>query len=172
MARRRPTRLAPDEQLIDRFRPHWSALLPALAWAMVLAAVAGATLAASSLGWGPVLAGAAGLWLLAAGRNLGRWARRRVVLTTRRLRVGRGRRHRELPVALVADVWYEQRLRDRLMGVGDVVVLRADGLAAVRVRDVPDPAGFAAELLAARDRLWTPSTEGAAGPGDPVNRTV
>lgn len=173
MDRRRPARrIAADEQVLDRFRPHWSALLPALLWAMMLAVAAGATLAVAPLGWQATLLGAAGLWLLAAGRNLLRWLRRRVVLTTHRLWVDRGRHHPELPLELVADAWYEQRLRDRLIGVGDVVVLRGDGLAALRITDVPDPAGFTGELLAARDERLAHRPPPAMGPVDPVDRTA
>ncbi|MFP4634850.1 MAG: PH domain-containing protein [Nitriliruptoraceae bacterium] len=168
-AGRRP---APDERTIDRFRPHWTALTPSLLWAMALAVTVGAVLATAPLSPGSVLLGAVVIWLLLSSRTFGRWLRRRTVLTTHRLRVRRSGRRIELPVELITEVWYEQRLRDRLLRVGDVVVARADGEPAVRLTDVPDPAGVAEELLAARAaRLSPPPNAGTPAPG-PVDRTA
>lgn len=168
-AGRRP---APDERTIDRFRPHWTALLPSLAWAMVLAVAVGAVLVATPLAPVSVVLGAVVIWLLLSLRTFGRWLRRRTVLTTHRLRVRRSGGRIELALELIAEVWYEQRLRDRVLGVGDVVVARADGQPALRLTDVPDPAGVTEELLAARAaRLPPPPTAGTAAPG-PVDRTA
>ncbi len=147
MAHARPSRrLAPDERTVDRFRPHWTALLPAIAWAMLLAAVCGAVLAATPLAWPLVTLCAAAVWALLAGRSMTRWARRRVTLTTHRLRLRAGGQHRDLPLETITDAWYEQRLRDRLTGVGDVLVVLGEGATPVRVADVPDPSGFLGEL--------------------------
>ncbi len=147
MAHARPSRrLARDERVVDRFRPHWTALLPAIAWAMLLATVVGAVLAATALTWPPTVIAAAAIWALVSGRSIVRWARRRVTLTTHRLRLRAGGHHGDLPLEAITDTWYEQRLRDRLTGVGDVLIVLGEGTAPVRVADVPDPSGFLGEL--------------------------
>jgi len=154
---REPERLlTADEEILDRFRPHWKVLLPALGWAMVLAAGVGIMLAAVG---DPTWRWAAGvvaiaLWLLLAVRSVVAWWAAIYVLTTERIIVRTGllaRRGTEIPLESIVNVLFSQRVIERLLGYGDVLIESAGSQGQSRLEDIPDPQGFQSEVHAARE---------------------
>lgn len=147
--------LGQDEDVLAEFRPHWRVLLPALAWAMLLAAGAGVALAALDEPWDLVALGAAPLlWLLVAARAVLRWWFTSYVLTTERIIVRRGmvaRSGTEIPLENIVNVLFSQRVLERLLGYGDVIVESAGSQGQSRLVDVPDPQGFQSEIYRARE---------------------
>lgn len=147
--------LGRDEEILAEFRPHWRVLLPALGWAMLLAALGGVALAALDEPWELIaLASAPVLWLLLAGRSLLRWWFTSYVLTSERIIVRRGmvaRSGTEVPLENIVNVLFSQRVTERLLGYGDVLVESAGSRGQSRLSDVPDPQGFQSEIYRARE---------------------
>lgn len=147
--------LGQDEEVLAEFRPHWRVLLPALGWAMLLTAAGGLALAALEEPWRLVAVGAApALWLLIAGRRLLRWWVTSYVLTSERIIVRRGmvaRSGTEIPLENIVNVLFSQRVTERMLGYGDVIVESAGSQGQSRLADVPDPQGFQSEIYRARE---------------------
>jgi hypothetical protein len=90
------------------------------------------------------------------------WRRRTVVLTTERVLVVDGilgRRTDQVSLDRIIDVQVTRRLRDRMVGRGDLL-LEVVGGPGVIVEDIPKPQAFSRLLLKARD--------GNAGGGTPI----
>ena len=154
---REPERLLTgDEEVLDRFRPHWKVLLPALGWAMVLAAGVGVMLAAvgdTTWRWATGVV-AIGLWLLLAVRSVIAWWTTTYLLTTERIIVRSGllaRSGTEIPLESIVNVLFSQRVIERLLGYGDVLIESAGSQGQSRLEDIPDPQGFQSEVHAARE---------------------
>lgn len=163
--------LGEDEEVLAEFRPHWRVLLPALGWAMVLAAGGGLALAALEDPWRlAAVAAAPALWLLIAGRRLLRWWSTGYVLTTERIIVRQGmvaRSGTEIPLENIVNVLFSQRVTERLLGYGDVIVESAGSQGQSRLVDVPDPQGFQSEIYRARELRSLHFSRGS-GPVDVV----
>jgi hypothetical protein len=138
---RRVARLARDEQVLLRLRPHWRVLVGAVVWAMLLAAIAGAAAAALEAPWVWVVVAGAGLaWLGPGARPTWRWWTTQIVVTDQRLLVRRGLvggSRIEVLLDRVLDVGVARTLGQRLLGSGTVVLELAG--ATHELRDVPDP---------------------------------
>lgn len=159
--------LGRDEEVLAEFRPHWRVLLGALGWAMLLAAVAGVALAALEEPWDLVAVAAAPvLWLLVAARAVLRWWFTSYVLTSERIIVRRGmvaRSGTEIPLENIVNVLFSQRVLERLLGYGDVLVESAGSQGQSRLKDVPDPQGFQTEIYRARELRSLHLSGGARG---------
>ena len=162
--------LGQDEDVLAEFRPHWRVLLPALAWAMLLAAGAGVALAALDEPWDLVALGTAPvLWLVVACRAVLRWWFTSYVLTTERIIVRHGmiaRSGTEIPLENIVNVLFSQGVVERLLGYGAVIVESAGSQGQSRLVDVPDPRGFQSEIYRARE-LRSLHFAGGAGGGGP-----
>jgi uncharacterized membrane protein YdbT with pleckstrin-like domain len=153
---RYPARLlTEDEEIVREFRPHWRVLLPALGWAMVLATLVGAGFAALDRDvarWGVPLA--VGVWLLLTVRSLvGYWSTN-YVLTTERIIVRRGlvaRTGTEIPLESINNVLFSQRVVERLLGYGDVLLESAGTRGQSRLHDIPDPEAFQSQVYRVRE---------------------
>lgn len=147
--------LTEDETVLHRFRPHWKVLLPALVWAMFLAAVSGGLVAAVSAPWRWwSVAVALGLWLVLALRGVVAWWATTYVLTTERIVVRQGllaRRGTEIPLESITNVLFSQGALERLLGYGDVVVESAGSQGQSQLQDIPDPEAFQSEIYRARE---------------------
>ena len=153
---RYPTRLlTDDEDILHQFRPHWKVLLPALGWAMVLAALVGVAFAALDLRWGGYASAAAvTIWLLLSAKAVIAWLWTNYVLTTERIIVRSGmvaRTGTEIPLENIVNVLYSQRIIERLLGYGDVLVESAGSQGQSRLEDIPDPEAFQSEIYRARE---------------------
>jgi uncharacterized membrane protein YdbT with pleckstrin-like domain len=132
-----------DEDLVLELRPHWwfFAGPAATVVASIVVAAAIASAGAHEIVQVPFIgvAVAAAAWLVA---RYVRWATSGVVLTSERLILVRGiagRRSSELPLVRVAGVHVRQRLSDRLLGAGELVVTSAPDGATRNVTHVPRP---------------------------------
>lgn len=167
--------LTDDEEVLAQFRPHWRVLVAPLLWAMLLAAAGGVALAALEPPMGAwVAAGAVPLWLLLSGRAVVRWWSTTYVLTTERIIVRRGvlaRSGTEIPLENIVNVLYAQRLLERLLGYGDLLIESAGSQGQSRLADIPDPQGMQAEIYRAREaRTLHFSSQGGRGRPDVVDR--
>lgn len=166
--------LGHDEEVLAAFRPHWRVLLPALAWAMLATAGVGAAFAALERPWEWVaLVVALALWLLVAGRAVLRWWFTSYVLTSERIIVRRGmvaRSGTELPLENIVNVLFSQKVAERLLGYGDVLVESAGSQGQSRLSDVPDPQGFQSEIYRARELRALHFSRGGGGAVDVVER--
>ena len=164
--------LGDDEEVLAEFRPHWRVLLPALGWAMLLAAGTGVALAALEEPWTLVAVVAApALWLLLAARAVLRWWFTGYVLTTERIIVRRGmvaRSGTEIPLENIVNVLFSQRVLERLLGYGDVLVESAGSQGQSRLVDVPDPQAFQSEIYRARELRSLHFSHGGRSPATDV----
>ena len=147
--------LTEDEEILRQFRPHWKVLIPALGWAMVLAALVGIAFAAFDIRVvGYATAGAVLVWLLLSSKAVIAWLWTNYVLTTERIIVRSGmiaRTGTEIPLENIVNVLYSQRVVERLLGYGDVLVESAGAAGQSRLMDIPDPEGFQSEIYRARE---------------------
>ncbi len=147
--------LTDDEEILQQFRPHWRVLLPALAWAMAFAALVGLAAAALEARYAAIAGGAAlGLWVLLSGRSLFDWWFTNYVLTTERIIVRRGwiaRSGTEIPLENINNVLFRQRVIERVLGYGDVLIESAGRQGQSRLEDIPDPEAFQSRVYRARE---------------------
>lgn len=158
--------LTDDEEILHQFRPHWRVLLPALGWAMLLATLVGIAAAALEPRHAAIAAGAGiGVWLLLSGRSLFDWWFTNYVLTTERIIVRRGwiaRSGTEIPLENINNVLFRQRVVERLLGYGDVLIESAGRQGQSRLEDIPDPEAFQSQVYRARELRTLHFSGGAA----------
>ncbi|MCC5948949.1 MAG: PH domain-containing protein [Nitriliruptoraceae bacterium] len=153
---RYPTRLLTDgEEILHQFRPHWRVLIPALGWAMLFAALAGAAFAAldTTYGWWAAGLGVV-LWVVLSIRRLLTYWFTNYVLTTERIIVRTGmvaRQGSEIPLENINNVLFTQTVAERLLGYGDILVESAGQTGQTRFEDIPDPEAFQSEIYRARE---------------------
>ena len=143
-----PRRLLADaETLVLDIRPHWIALVPPVAVAVVIAAAATAALVfappswPSWVRWVVVLSG---VTLLAAfpGREFVAWITSHFVITTDRLIHREGwfaKRSMEIPLENINDVRFGQTVFERIIGVGDLTIESAGEFGQQHFTDIRDP---------------------------------
>ena len=145
-----PTKLLNDgEVVVLDLHPHWWYLTPAVA--LVVAAVVATVISGSTtLTWLTYLLAAvlvlAVLWLL---MRYARWATTSLVLTNHRLvhRSGIvGKSGREIPLDHINDISYHQRIFERLIGAGDVVIESAGQRGQEVFADLPKPGRIQNEI--------------------------
>jgi uncharacterized membrane protein YdbT with pleckstrin-like domain len=151
--------LTPDEEIIHQFRPHWKVLLPAFGWALLLAVVVGIAFAAlqdRSETWLPwsVLGIAVLLWLVLSMKAILDWVFTNYVLTSERIIVRKGmiaRSGTEIPLENINNVLFNQRVLERMLGYGDVIVESAGSMGQSVLDNIPDPEAFQSEVYATRE---------------------
>ena len=153
---RYPSRLlGDDEEVLEQFRPHWHVLIPPIGSAMLLALLVGVAFAALEPPWPTyVMGGAVLLWLLLAARTVLRWSFTSYVLTSERVIVRSGMIARsgvEIPLENVNNVLFRQRMVQRLLRYGDVLVESAGESGQSRLSSIPDPEAFQSEIYRARE---------------------
>jgi uncharacterized membrane protein YdbT with pleckstrin-like domain len=138
--------LTADEQPVLLLHPHWKTLIrPALLAVIVLVIAllveavipAGSAAAAARLVVGAVVILALMLWLVVP---VLRWRTTTYELTTRRLKVRGGivaRHGRDIPLARINDVSFQQGPLDRLLGSGRLVVESAGEHGQIVLTDIP-----------------------------------
>ena len=142
-----PRRLLNDnEVVVFDLRPHWWVLArPAALLASSLALAVVASIAVPGAAHDAVLIATLVAVLLALVRFVGRyarWATAAMVLTTDRLilRAGvLGKTGREIPLERINDIAYRQRVFERLIGAGDLLVESAGERGQEILRMVPRP---------------------------------
>lgn len=138
--------LSPNEEIIREFRPHWRAILMPIA--LTIVAVVALIVAAVSADpevrrWlVPTILVA---WALVAWPTLIKWWFTGYVITTERLVVRTGvfsRAGKEIPLEVINDVAFSQKLVERLFRSGDLLVESAGEQGQSRFKDIPDPEGM------------------------------
>lgn len=132
--------LSTDEEIVMQFRPHWSGILKegALVVGAVVVAVLLAILGVN--GW--VVAAVVLLAVAIAAEGLIRWLTTLHVVTNERViyRAGFiGKRGKEIPLEVINDVAFNQRIIERLFGTGDLLIESAGTHGQTRYRDIPAP---------------------------------
>jgi uncharacterized membrane protein YdbT with pleckstrin-like domain len=151
--------LTADEQIVHQFRPHWKVLLPALGWALLFAALVGvvfAMLQDRQETWVPwtVLGIAVLLWLVLSAKAILDWVFTNYVLTSERIIVRKGmiaRSGTEIPLENINNVLFSQRVIERMLGYGDVIVESAGSMGQSVLDNIPDPEAFQSEIYATRE---------------------
>jgi membrane protein YdbS with pleckstrin-like domain len=140
--------LPPDdrERQVLLVHPHWKVLVRPVLLALVVVIAAlfvvaiipsGADAGAERLAAGAVVVLALMLWLMVP---VLRWRLTTYELTTRRLRIRTGvltKRGRDIPLARVNDVSFEQGPLDRLLGCGRLVVESAGEHGQIVLTEIP-----------------------------------
>ena len=144
--------LAQDEELQFELRPHWRALVLPIIALMGIAAATG-YLAARLGAWFPepplltlglrlgAVAVAIALAVPLALAPLARWMSTLYVFTDRRIIIRRGiitRYGHDMPLSKVNNVSFRQRLLERLLGCGTLIVESASEQGMLVIADVPD----------------------------------
>lgn len=145
-----PTKLLNDgEQVVLDLHPHWwfLALPVAAVVAALVATIVATTTSLTALQY--ILAGVlvvAVLWLLT---RYARWATTSLVLTNHRLvhRAGiLAKSGREIPLDHINDISYRQRIFERIIGAGDVVIESAGERGQEVFADLPKPGRIQNEI--------------------------
>jgi membrane protein YdbS with pleckstrin-like domain len=135
-----------DERLVLLVHPHWKVLVRPVLFAVVVVIAAlvvvaiipsGTAAGAERLAAAAVAVLALMLWLMVP---VLRWRMTTYELTTRRLRIRSGvvtRRGRDIPLARVNDVSFEQGPLDRLLGCGRLVVESAGEHGQIVLTEIP-----------------------------------
>lgn len=168
-----PTRLLTEgEEVILDLRPHWIALLKPMLWTVVIGSVTG-------LVWvkaGPesdvltqvrlaILALAFVLWIPLAFVPAVRWRFTLFVLTNERVITRSGviaKRSKEIPLETINDVTFGQRIIERVLGAGDLVIESAGESGQNRFTDIRHPEAVQLEIYRAAE-----ARKGLGKPGGP-----
>lgn len=144
--------LSADEVIIMQFRPHWSGILKEGAL-VVGASVVAALLALLDVnGW--VVFGVVLLAVAIAAEGLIRWLTTLHVVTNERViyRAGFiGKRGKEIPLEVINDVAFNQRIIERLFGTGDLLIESAGTHGQTRYTDIPAPEKVQTAIYKARE---------------------
>jgi uncharacterized membrane protein YdbT with pleckstrin-like domain len=147
--------LTEDEQILQQFHPHWRVLLPVVGWALVLGTLAVVLNSVLGAQYTPIIgAGAGVLWLLLSLRRLFHWYFTTYVLTTERIIVRHGwlaRSGTEIPLENINNVLFNQRVIERMLGYGDVLIESAGQQGQSQLENIPRPEEFQAEVYRARE---------------------
>lgn len=165
------------EEVVLDARPHWVALLGAVAVSALISAGAAVAVTATAALDGSLRAPArwiafglaALLFFAGPARRIARWLSSRLVVTTERLIHRHGviaRSWLDIPLDAVSDVRYRQGVLERMLGVGDVVVEAAGSRAPQRFADVRDPADVQRAIAGQVGRL---ASTAAATSGTPAS---
>lgn len=161
--------LTDDENVVLELRPHWRVLLAPAFW---LVLTVGAVIAAFQVpNREPWLIPAVSLLSLVFLLGLGlpplvRRAFTLYVLTTERIVVRTGvltRSSKEIPVESISNVVFNQRITERLLGYGDVLLESSGETSATRLDDVPDPEQFQSRVYAVREERTAQFARGGGG---------
>lgn len=168
-----PKRLLTEgEEIILDLRPHWIALLKPVLWTIAIGSVAGFLWVMA----GPesdvltqmrlaIVAIALVLWIPLAFVPAVRWRFTLFVLTNERVITRSGviaKRSKEIPLETINDVTFGQRIIERLLGAGDLIVESAGESGQNRFTDIRRPEGVQLEIYRAAE-----ARKGIGRPGGP-----
>ncbi|MDQ6614036.1 MAG: PH domain-containing protein [Actinomycetota bacterium] len=146
-----PTKLLNEgEQVVLDLRPHWWFLVAPVA--AVLAALIATVAVATQTNVAALTFALVGLLLLTVGWLLvryARWATTSLVLTNHRLVHRSGimaKSGREIPLDHINDISYRQRIFERIIGAGDVLIESAGQQSQEVFEDLPHPSRIQNEI--------------------------
>lgn len=144
--------LGDDEEVLSEFRPHWSGILKEGALVVGALVVAGLLAATDLSGW--FVVGVIVLAIGIAAEGLVRWLTTLHVVTNERViyRAGFiGKRGKEIPLEVINDVAFNQRIIERLFGTGDLLIESAGTHGQTRYTDIPAPEKVQSLIYKARE---------------------
>lgn len=157
-----PRRLLTEgEEIILDLRPHWIALVKPLFWTVVIGAVAGflyvktggKTDVRQVLQW--IIIGLAFvLWIPLAAVPAVRWRFTLFVLTNERVITRHGvvaKHSKEIPLETINDVTFAQRVLERIIGAGDLIIESAGESGQNRFADIRAPEQVQLEIYRAAE---------------------
>ena len=137
--------LQEDEELILHTHPHWKELVMPVVWFVLIGAFGAIALVALPSSWGDIpmyvlwaLIAVLMIWLVVTPYV--RWATTHYVFTTHRVLLRFGvvtRRGRDIPLARINDVSFEQGVIERLFRFGTLVVESAGERGQQVLKDMP-----------------------------------
>jgi uncharacterized membrane protein YdbT with pleckstrin-like domain len=168
-----PRRLLTEgEEIILDLRPHWIALVKPIFWTVVIGSVTGLIYVKTGgktdvrqvLQW--VIIGIAFvLWLPLAALPAIRWRFTFFVLTNERVITRTGviaKRSKEIPLETINDVTFGQRVLERVIGAGDLIIESAGESGQNRFTDIRTPEQVQLEIYRAAE-----ARKGLGRPGGP-----
>jgi uncharacterized membrane protein YdbT with pleckstrin-like domain len=142
--------LTEDEEVVEHLHPHWVTLVPAVASFLVICAFTGVAVALLPTGAGEQRPRSLLLWAIVAVAFVAlcwwtvapllRWRSQHYVITTHRVLIRRGiLRHsgRDIPLARINDVAFEQTLFDRIVRAGSLTIESAGERGQETLVDLP-----------------------------------
>jgi uncharacterized membrane protein YdbT with pleckstrin-like domain len=176
--------LAEHEEIVFDLKPHWVALVPPALWTIAALAVlfggywvvdqifdSGAGGAKAFVGSAVTIA-----WIIFALVPALRWRFTHFVLTTDRLitRTGVIAKHsKEIPLERINDVAFSQRIIERIVGAGDLLVESAGERGQTKIGNVRKPEEVQLmiykEIEKNSERMMRP---GAAAAGNPIPEQI
>ena len=168
-----PRRLLTEgEEIILDLRPHWIALVKPIFWTIVIGSITGLVYVKTGgktdvrqvLQW-VIIGIAAVLWIPLAAIPAVRWRFTLFVLTNERVitRTGVIAKHsKEIPLETINDVTFGQRVIERLIGAGDLIIESAGESGQNRFTDIRSPEQVQLEIYRAAE-----GRKGLGRPGGP-----
>lgn len=168
-----PSRLLTEgEEVILDLRPHWIALIKPLLWTVAIGSITGFlwVLAGpdsdvlTQIRWA-LVAIALVVWIPLAAAPAVRWRFTLFVLTNERVITRSGviaKRSKEIPLETINDVTFGQRIIERMIGAGDLIVESAGESGQNRFTDIRHPEGVQLEIYRAAE-----ARKGIGRPGGP-----
>lgn len=155
--------LGADEEIVMQFRPHWSGILKegALVVGAIVVAVLLALLEVNI--W--IVAAVIVLAIAIAAEGLVRWLTTLHVVTNERViyRAGFiGKRGKEIPLEVINDVAFNQRIIERIFGTGDLLIESAGTHGQSRYSDIPAPEKVQTAIYKAREERMVHMERGGA----------
>ena len=138
------------EEVVLDLRPHWWFFVGPFFWLVVVAAATGAVawFDIDDIVWkvGLGVTGLALLWLLA---RLAKWTTTQFVITTDRLISREGvfaKKGKEIPLERINDITFSQRIVERLLGSGDLMIQSGGELGQQHFSNIKRPARVQNEI--------------------------
>lgn len=157
--------LSEDEEVLAEFRPHWSRILKEGVLVVGALVVAGLLANLDVSGW--IVLGVVVIAILLIAEGLVRWLTTLHVVTNERViyRTGFiGKRGKEIPLEVINDVAFNQRIIERLFGTGDLLIESAGTHGQTRYTDIPKPEEVQTLIYKAREaRMLHFEAAGRAG---------
>jgi uncharacterized membrane protein YdbT with pleckstrin-like domain len=161
--------LGPNEKILFELRPHWIAIVPPVFWALVI--IVGAWFLMSRLdspSWidTAILVVALVLFVILSARGIVNWLFTLFVLTTDRIITRSGivaRKAREIPLENINDITFNQRILERMVGAGDLLVESAGERGQNRITNVRHPEDVQRQIYLASEENTNRMHRGGLG---------
>ncbi|MGH2785426.1 MAG: PH domain-containing protein [Actinomycetota bacterium] len=175
-----PSRLLTEgEEVILDLRPHWISLIKPLLWTIAIATVTGILYVKAPRGdvqdWVrlAIVVVAFLLWIPLAAMPAVRWRFTLFVLTNERVITRSGviaKHSKEIPLETINDVTFGQRIIERMIGAGDLIVESAGESGQNRFTDIRHPEAVQLEIYRAAEARKGIGRLGGPSLGDELSK--
>jgi len=164
--------LTEDEIILKDFHPHWRVLLSVVGYAALLIAGSGVAYWQAEGTVPMAVTGVLGLGFIGLSLPpLVSWRFTQYVLTTERIIVRTGiltKTGHEIPLESIDNATFHQRLLERMLGYGDLIVESTQGQTSFA--DIPKPEQFQQDIYKAREERTLALRGQGSGPRDAVSK--